>query len=82
MNNKTKKAFLPNRQNKYSIRKYTVGTASLLIGTTLMFGAHTSEASAAEKTEETAVQSTPMTDTTETATKEAPVAEEATTNHQ
>lgn len=45
-----------------------------------MFGAHTSEASAAEKTEETAVQSTPMTDTTETATKEAPVAEEATTN--
>ncbi|HEC2153046.1 TPA: fibrinogen-binding adhesin SdrG C-terminal domain-containing protein, partial [Staphylococcus delphini] len=80
MNNKTKKAFLPNRQNKYSIRKYTVGTASLLIGTTLMFGAHTSEASAAEKTEETAVQSTPMTDTTETATKEAPVAEEATTN--
>ncbi|HEC2156370.1 TPA: carboxypeptidase regulatory-like domain-containing protein [Staphylococcus delphini] len=57
-----------------------MGTASLLIGTTLMFGAHTSEASAAEKTEETAVQSTPMTDTTETATKEAPVAEEATTN--
>ncbi|WP_338132228.1 SdrD B-like domain-containing protein [Staphylococcus delphini] len=45
-----------------------------------MFGAHTSDASAAEKTEETAVQSTPMTDTTETATKEAPVAEEATTN--
>ncbi|HEC2245382.1 TPA: carboxypeptidase regulatory-like domain-containing protein [Staphylococcus delphini] len=80
MDNKTKKAFLPNRQNKYSIRKYTVGTASLLIGTTLMFGAHTSDASAAEKTEETAVQSTPMTDTTETATKEAPVAEEATTN--
>ncbi|MGS0665578.1 YSIRK-type signal peptide-containing protein, partial [Staphylococcus arlettae] len=30
--------FLPNRQNKYSIRKFTVGTASLLIGATLVFG--------------------------------------------
>ncbi|PTH12941.1 hypothetical protein BU607_10280 [Staphylococcus auricularis] len=30
--------FLPNRLNKYSIRKFTVGTASLLIGATLVFG--------------------------------------------
>ncbi|MGE6952605.1 fibrinogen-binding adhesin SdrG C-terminal domain-containing protein, partial [Staphylococcus hominis] len=30
--------FLSNKQNKYSIRKFTVGTASLLIGATLVFG--------------------------------------------
>ncbi|WP_198648054.1 YSIRK-type signal peptide-containing protein [Staphylococcus auricularis] len=29
---------MPNRLNKYSIRKFTVGTASLLIGATLVFG--------------------------------------------
>ncbi|PTJ19393.1 hypothetical protein BU038_03865 [Staphylococcus simulans] len=31
--------FLPNIHNKYSIRKFTVGTASILLGTTLLFGA-------------------------------------------
>ncbi|MCG1652972.1 YSIRK-type signal peptide-containing protein, partial [Staphylococcus epidermidis] len=30
--------FIPNRLNKYSIRKFTVGTASLLVGATLLFG--------------------------------------------
>ncbi|REH92625.1 YSIRK signal domain/LPXTG anchor domain surface protein, partial [Staphylococcus felis] len=30
--------FLSNRANKYSIRRFTVGTASILIGTTLIFG--------------------------------------------
>ncbi|PNZ77205.1 YSIRK-type signal peptide-containing protein, partial [Staphylococcus microti] len=30
--------FLPNIQNKYSIRKFTVGTASILVGATLVFG--------------------------------------------
>ncbi|WP_210140914.1 Ig-like domain-containing protein, partial [Staphylococcus sp. GDX8P113P-2] len=35
---KNKQGFLPNRLNKYSIRKFTVGTASLLIGATLVFG--------------------------------------------
>ncbi|PCF89586.1 SdrD B-like domain-containing protein [Staphylococcus intermedius] len=49
MNKKTN-AFLPNKQNKYSIRKYTVGTASLLIGATLLFGSHTEDANAAEET--------------------------------
>ncbi|MBA8760504.1 YSIRK-type signal peptide-containing protein, partial [Staphylococcus schleiferi subsp. coagulans] len=39
----------PNKQNKYSIRKYTVGTASLLIGSTLIFGVHTKDANAAEE---------------------------------
>lgn len=44
---KNKQGFLPNRLNKYSIRKFTVGTASLLIGATLVFGV-SSEAKAAE----------------------------------
>lgn len=35
---KNKQGFLPNRLNKYSIRKFTVGTASLLIGATLVMG--------------------------------------------
>lgn len=30
--------FLPNVQNKYSIRKFTVGAASILVGATLIFG--------------------------------------------
>ncbi|MGO1742528.1 MAG: Ig-like domain-containing protein [Staphylococcus equorum] len=44
---KSKQGFLPNKMNKYSIRKFTVGTASLLIGATLVFGVG-SEAQAAE----------------------------------
>jgi len=35
---KNDQGFLPNRLNKYAIRKFTVGTASLLIGATLVFG--------------------------------------------
>lgn len=30
--------FLSNRLNKYSIRKFTIGTASILVGSTLIFG--------------------------------------------
>lgn len=41
--------FLPNINNKYSIRKFTVGTASILLGVTLIFGASNDEAKAAEK---------------------------------
>ncbi|HHU6751118.1 TPA: SdrD B-like domain-containing protein, partial [Staphylococcus pseudintermedius] len=48
--NKNTSGFLPNKQNKYSIRKYTVGTASLLIGATLVFGAHAEDAKAEEAT--------------------------------
>ena len=28
---------LPNKMNKYSIRRFSVGTASILVGTTLLF---------------------------------------------
>src|SRR5699024_6804999 len=37
MNGK-KMDFLSNKLNKYSIRKFTVGTASILVGATLLFG--------------------------------------------
>ncbi|WP_369044541.1 YSIRK-type signal peptide-containing protein, partial [Staphylococcus chromogenes] len=33
-----KKDFLSNRQNKYSIRRYTFGTTSILLGGILLFG--------------------------------------------
>ena len=41
---------ISNRLNKFSIRKYTVGTASILVGTTLIFGLGNQEAKAAENT--------------------------------
>lgn len=37
-----------NRKNRYSIRKFTVGTASIIIGATLLFGAG-QDAKAAEE---------------------------------
>ncbi|EEK11562.1 YSIRK-type signal peptide-containing protein, partial [Staphylococcus hominis] len=40
--------FLSNKLNKYSIRKFTVGTASILVGATLIFGSGQEEAKAAE----------------------------------
>ena len=43
-----KKGMISNRLNKFSIRKYTVGTASILVGTTLIFGLGNQEAKAAE----------------------------------
>ena len=45
---KSKLDFLPNRINRYSIRRFTVGTASILIGATLLFGA-SHDAQAAEE---------------------------------
>ncbi|WP_412519852.1 YSIRK-type signal peptide-containing protein [Staphylococcus simulans] len=39
--------FLPNLRNRYSIRRFTVGTASILIGSLLFLG-HNGEAKAAE----------------------------------
>ncbi|WP_070663653.1 MULTISPECIES: YSIRK-type signal peptide-containing protein, partial [unclassified Staphylococcus] len=41
--------FLSNKLNKYSIRKFTVGTASILLGSTLIFGSSSHEAKAAEE---------------------------------
>nr|WP_269668101.1 YSIRK-type signal peptide-containing protein [Staphylococcus gallinarum] len=55
---------MPNINNKYSIRKFTVGTASILVGATLIFGAAHDEAKAAEdaKTEEGATSSSNESD--------------------
>nr|WP_305115151.1 YSIRK-type signal peptide-containing protein [Staphylococcus haemolyticus] len=41
--------FINNKLNKYSIRKFTVGTASILVGATLIFGHADDEAKAAEE---------------------------------
>ncbi|UXR69431.1 Ig-like domain-containing protein [Staphylococcus sp. IVB6246] len=76
-NKKTKSStrfdFLPNKQNKYSIRKFTVGTASILVGETLVFGAY-NDAQAAELDEKTA-ESAAATDD-EVAKEEATATEE------
>ncbi|MEJ7154349.1 YSIRK-type signal peptide-containing protein, partial [Staphylococcus ureilyticus] len=65
-NSKRKLDFLPNKLNKYSIRKFSVGTASILVGATLLFGATNDEAKADETSTENAIQSN-----TDTATNEA-----------
>ncbi|QTQ07948.1 YSIRK-type signal peptide-containing protein [Macrococcoides canis] len=80
--------FLPNKLNKYSIRKFTVGTTSILIGSLLFLGTST-DSQAAETTVESteaATTETPTTEaptteavTTETPTTEAPTTESATT---
>ena len=61
---KNKASFLPDRKNKYSIRKFTVGTASILVGATLLFGVNTQDAKAAEtSTTSTVNATTPDKDT-------------------
>ncbi|PNZ10065.1 hypothetical protein CD113_10910, partial [Staphylococcus simiae] len=55
--------FMPNRLNKYSIRKFTVGTASILVGASLILGHQ--EAEAAETTQS---ESSPNTDSTNQST--------------
>lgn len=44
--------FLSNKVNKYSIRKFTVGTASILVGAALMFGAEDNQLESASKEEQ------------------------------
>ncbi|WP_050997848.1 YSIRK-type signal peptide-containing protein [Mammaliicoccus vitulinus] len=53
--NRGKIDFIPNKMNKYSIRKFTVGTASILVGATLLFGL-SDEAKADESASSTSVQ--------------------------
>ncbi|KIX90364.1 hypothetical protein TP70_08045 [Staphylococcus microti] len=49
--------FLSNCLNKYSIRKMTVGTASLLIGATLLFGVNNDAQAAEDTTSEATTES-------------------------
>lgn len=82
-NRKVKKGridFLPNRANKYSIRRFTVGTASILIGATLILGTG-QETKAAEETNTTPQQTEENStepQTTEQQTAEQPTQEQGT----
>ena len=58
--NKSSNGFDARRQNKYSIRRFTVGTASIIVGATLLFGLG-QEARAAETTANDSSQSTGST---------------------
>ncbi|WP_390575884.1 YSIRK-type signal peptide-containing protein, partial [Staphylococcus pseudintermedius] len=63
-NRKSKRLdFLPNKLNKYSIRKFTVGTASILIGSLLYLGIG-NEAQASETTTKPATEETQASETT------------------
>gem|GEM_PF-2262121 len=78
--------FIPNRLNKYSIRKFTVGTSSILIGSLMFLGDAQSaqaEETIATTTQQATVESSkteaPSTETTtEAPTTEAPSTETTT----
>ncbi|PTK42441.1 YSIRK-type signal peptide-containing protein, partial [Staphylococcus hominis] len=77
--------FLPNVQNKYSIRKFTAGAASILVGATLIFGAGQEEAKAAESDQAVTGQenTSSVTDTTnQQSTEEKEVSDSTETNQQ
>nr|WP_274596564.1 Rib/alpha-like domain-containing protein [Staphylococcus delphini] len=59
------------RQNRYAIRRFSAGIASVLVGTALFFGVHTSEASAAEQDQTSETKQTPpdVSDTGDTLTE-------------
>ncbi|MGX0714336.1 lectin family protein/putative Ig domain-containing protein/YSIRK type signal peptide-containing protein/uncharacterized sugar-binding protein/membrane anchored protein [Staphylococcus simulans] len=63
--------FLPNLRNRYSIRRFTVGTASILIGSLLFLG-HSGEAKAAENINDnnTVVEASNDSSTTQQAPEE------------
>ncbi|MEJ7311238.1 YSIRK-type signal peptide-containing protein, partial [Staphylococcus epidermidis] len=71
--------FLPNKLNKYSIRKFTVGTASILVGATLIFGAGHNVAEATEEDGSTNQSSTEDKTTSEsTETNQSPTEDKTT----
>ncbi|MDO5376334.1 MAG: YSIRK-type signal peptide-containing protein, partial [Staphylococcus rostri] len=78
MNNKNN--FLSNRLNKYSIRKVSFGTASLLIGATLLFGVNNDAQAAEETTTSSAVTDSQSGEESPDAV-EAPTTESATTEN-
>ncbi|UTH15803.1 SdrD B-like domain-containing protein [Macrococcus epidermidis] len=80
--NKSKLDFLPNRLNKFSIRKFSsVGTASILIGSLVFTGNQALAATDDTTTTEAATTEAPTTEapTTEAPTTEAPTTEAPTT---
>ncbi|RIN43175.1 YSIRK-type signal peptide-containing protein [Staphylococcus simulans] len=72
--------FLPNLRNRYSIRRFTVGTASILIGSLLFLG-HNGEAKAAESTNDnTVVEASKDTSTSQQEPVENTVPQDKTTD--
>lgn len=47
---KKKEEFLSKKKSRYSIRKFTVGTASILVGATLIYGSGEAQAAESEGT--------------------------------
>ncbi|KAE73729.1 MSCRAMM family adhesin clumping factor ClfB, partial [Staphylococcus aureus] len=45
--------YLSNKQNKYSIRRFTVGTTSVIVGATILFGIGNHQAQASEQSNDT-----------------------------
>ncbi|MGV3274749.1 SdrD B-like domain-containing protein [Staphylococcus sp. 11261D007BR] len=72
-----KNDFISNRLNKFSIRRFTVGTASILVGATLVFGI-SNDAKAAEEAgaENVNGQSTDSTDAGEALSTDEPATSE------
>ncbi|MCE4957797.1 SdrD B-like domain-containing protein, partial [Macrococcoides caseolyticum] len=66
--------FIPNKLNKYSIRKFTVGTTSILIGSLLFLGQDAQAAVSTTSTEQTSTTNA-STDPTSTTTTEVPSTE-------
>ncbi|MCD8914328.1 FIVAR domain-containing protein [Staphylococcus simulans] len=69
--------FLPNLKNRYSIRRFSVGTASILIGSLLFLG-HNGEAKAAENTNDTTVAEATKASSTAQPTAAAATLQEST----
>ena len=65
MKSNKKTAQFLNRHNNYSIRKFTIGTASILVGTTLIFGlsneAHAQSNSSAKVSDKVATEQSAST---------------------
>ncbi|WP_337133680.1 YSIRK-type signal peptide-containing protein, partial [Staphylococcus aureus] len=72
--------FLPNKLNKYSIRRFSVGTASILVGATLLFGIN-NEAHAAEQNEAPVKEEATNDNSASEVSQETPVKEEATNDN-
>ncbi|MEB6837324.1 SdrD B-like domain-containing protein, partial [Staphylococcus simulans] len=81
-NNSHSRGFDARRQNKYSIRRFTVGTASIIVGATLLFGIG-NEARAAEGTTDSTGNQTSGSSTSDPAsqpTEDAAPTQETQTN--
>ncbi|MCH4986290.1 YSIRK-type signal peptide-containing protein, partial [Macrococcus sp. PK] len=70
--------FISNRLNKYSIRKFTIGTSSILIGSLLFLG-NAVDVEAEETSQSTTSVETANAPPTEAPTTEAPTTEAPTT---